>query len=90
VIIFRTDGKKTDTATLQKFSRFAPEVWKIFTVTNSTKELEKLALYIPEEYQKEYGHAFKEYTLSLEQYGPEYEEDEVRETRKATGAIRTD
>jgi hypothetical protein len=85
VIIFRTDGKKTDTISLEKFSRFAPEVWERFKITNSTKELEKLALYIPEEYQKEYGQAFKEYTLSLDQYGSEYQyqEDEVRETRKA-------
>jgi hypothetical protein len=33
-----------------------------------------------EEYQREYGQAFKEYASKLEQYGTE--EDEIRETRK--------
>lgn len=83
VIIFRTDGKKIDTVSLEKYSKFAPEVWERFKITNSTKELERLSIYIPENLQNEYSKAFKEYTLSLDQYGLEYQEDEVRETRKA-------
>ena len=80
MIIFQTDGKKFDTHSLQKFSRYAPEVWERFKITEDVKELERLSLYIPEEYQREYGQAFKEYASKLEQYGTE--EDEIRETRK--------
>ena len=70
--------------TLERYSNFAPEVWERFKITKNTKELERLSLYIPEEYQKDYGKAFKEYTLSLDQYGTEYESNyEIRETRKA-------
>jgi len=81
VIIFRTDGKKFDTTQFEKFSKFAPDVWNRFKNTENVKELERLSLYIPDEYQKEFSYAFKEYTSKIEQYGTE--EDEIRETRKA-------
>ncbi len=80
------DGNSVNyTRNLEKFSEFAPEVWKRFEVTKDYKYLEELSLYVPEKYENEYKESFKEYMNRLHKdvfYYTGDDEDEVRETRK--------
>lgn len=80
------DGNSVNyTRNLEKFSEFAPEVWKRFETTKDYKYLEELSLYVPEKYEKEYTESFKEYMNKLHRDVFIFytgDEDEIRETRK--------
>lgn len=82
------DGRsiKPDTTDLERFSVFDLESWSMFQKTNKTVYLEKLALYVPEEYRTEYNKAFKEYIKRIhsddDTAGGDDFEDPIRETRK--------
>lgn len=61
--IFQMDGSSLppDTSELRRFSVFEPNAWNRFEKTKDVRELEKLALYVPEEYHTEYSRALNDY-----------------------------